>query len=55
MRAQRITEAELARRLAVSESAARRLTDPDHPSHIGQVQKALQAVGHNLPVEVTPV
>ena len=44
MRVQRITEAELARRLAVSESAARKLTDPDHPSHIGQVQKALQAV-----------
>lgn len=55
MRVQRITKAELARRLGVSESAVRRLTDPDHRSHMGQVERALQAVGHNLAVEVTPV
>lgn len=54
MRAQRITKVELARRLGVSESAVRKLTNPDHRSHIGLVQKALQAVGHNLAVEVTP-
>ena len=54
MRAQRITKVELARRLGVSESAVRKLTNPDHRSHIGQVQKALQAVGRNLAVEVTP-
>lgn len=53
MRAQRITKVELARRLGVSESAVRKLTNPDHRSHIGQVQKALQAVGHNLAIEVT--
>ena len=53
MRAQRITKAELARRLGVSESAVRRLTNLDHRSHIDQVQQALQAVGHNLAVEVT--
>ena len=55
MRTQRITKVELARRLGVSESAVRKLTNPDHRSHIGQVQKALQAVGRNLAVEVTTV
>ena len=54
MRGQGITKVELARRLGVSESAVRKLTNPEHRSHIGQVQKALQAVGHNLAIEVTP-
>ena len=53
MRAQRITKAELARRLGVSESAVRKLTNPEHRSHIGHVQRALQAVGHNLAIDVT--
>ena len=53
MRAQRITKVELARRLDVSESAVQKLTNPDHRSHIGQVQKALQAVGRNLAIDVT--
>lgn len=54
MRAQRITKVELARRLGASESAVRKLTDPDHRSHIDQVRKALQAVGHNLAGEIAP-
>ena len=54
MRAQRITTVELARRLGVSESAVRKLTNPDHRSQMGQVQKALQAIGHNLAIEVRP-
>ena len=53
MRAQRITKVELADRLGVSESAVRKLTNPDHRSHMSQVQKALRAVGRNLKVEVT--
>ena len=53
MRAQRITKVELADRLGVSESAVRKLTNPDHRSHISQVQKALRAVGRSLKVEVT--
>ena len=53
MRAQRITKVELADRLGVSESAVRKLTNPDHRSHMGQVQKALRAVGRSLKVEVT--
>ena len=53
MRAQRITKVELADRLGVSESAARKLTNPDHRSHMSQVHKALRAVGRSLKVEVT--
>ena len=41
MKAQRITKVELADRLGVSESAVRKLTNPDHPSHMSQAQKAL--------------
>ena len=53
MRAEGITKVELAHRLGVSESAVRKLTNPDHRSHVSQVQKALQAVGRKLNVEVT--
>ena len=52
MRAERITKVELANRLGVSESAVRKLVNPDHRSHIGQVQRALRAVGRSLMVEV---
>ncbi len=52
MRTQGITKVELASRLGISESAVRKLANPDHRSHIGQVQKALQAVGRTLVVEV---
>ena len=52
MRAQRITKVELARRLGISESAVRKLANPDHRSHITQVQKALRAVGQSLVIEV---
>ena len=53
MRAQRITKVELANRLGVSESAVRKLTNPDHRSHVSQVQRALRVVGRSLKVEVT--
>ena len=53
MRAQGITKVELARRLGVSESAVRKLANPDHRSHVGQAQKALRAVGRSLRVQVT--
>ena len=48
MRRQGITKTALARRLGLSEGAVRKLLNPDHRSHIGQVEKALRAVGHNL-------
>ena len=53
MRSQTITKVELARRLGISESAVRKLMNPDHRSHIGQVEKALRAVGQSMRVEVT--
>ena len=53
MKGQGITKVELARRLGVSESAVRKLTNPDHRSHVSQVQAALRAVGRKLNVEVT--
>ena len=51
MRAQHITESELARRLGLSASAARKLADPEHRSRIGQVKEALDAVGCRLAIE----
>lgn len=54
MKVQKVTKVELARRLGVSETAIRRLANPDHRSHIGQVNKALTALGCNLVVEVVP-
>lgn len=54
MKAQQVTKVELAKRLGVSEAAIRRLANPDHRSHIGQVNKALTALGCNLVVEVVP-
>jgi len=53
MRAQRITKVELARRPGISESAARKLTNPDHRSHISRVHKALRVVGRSMRIEVT--
>ena len=53
MRAQGVTKVELAARLGVSESAVRKLVNPDYRSHMNQVQKALRLVGCSLKVEVT--
>ena len=53
MRAQRLTKVELANRLGVSESAARKLANPDHNSRIGQLQKALRVLGLSLTVDVS--
>ena len=41
----------LAKRLALSEGAVRRLLDLDHRSHIGQVERALGALGRRLVVQ----
>ena len=53
MRDQRVTAADLAARLGVSEAVARKLADPDRHSPIGRVLEALRAVGRNLIVEDT--
>ena len=51
MREQGVTKTALAKRLGLSESVVRRLLNPDHRSHISQVEKALRAVGRRLAVE----
>lgn len=43
---------ELGRALDMDEKAVRRLRDPVHRSHIGQVERALRALGRQLVVEV---
>ena len=53
MRSQNITESELARKLGVRPSAIHRLTDPDSRSRIGPLQKALDAVGCQLVIDIT--
>ena len=50
MRRQGITKVALAERLGLSESAVRKLCDPDHRSHISNVEDALRAVGRSLVV-----
>ena len=54
MRAQGISETELARRLGTSASAVRELADPDRGSRIRQINAALEAAGCRLAVELTP-
>ena len=51
MRSQGITNVALAGRMGLSEGAIRRLVNPNHRTHISQVEKALQAVGRTLIVE----
>ena len=51
MRKQSISKVELARRLGVTETIARRLVDPDHASKIERVEAALEALGVDLVVE----
>lgn len=53
MRSQHITESDLARTLGIRPSAAHKLTDPDRPSRIGQLQAALDAVGCQLVIDIT--
>jgi antitoxin HicB len=47
-----ISNVELAQRIGIDEKAVRRLRDPLHRSHIGQVEAALKALGQRLAVEV---
>lgn len=51
MRAQGVTKVALGEKLGVSESAVRKLLNPEHRSHIGQVKNALRALGRCLVVE----
>ena len=51
MKDQGMTKVALGQKLGIAESAVRRLCDPDHRSHIGQVDQALRALGRRLVVE----
>ena len=51
MRAQGVTKVALGARLGITESAVRKLVDPDHRSHIGQVEAALKVLGRALVIE----
>ena len=55
MREQHISNAELASRLGINESAVQKLIDPERSSPFAQVQKALRAVGRSLMVGVTTI
>ena len=50
MRAECVSNSELAARLGVTEGAVRRLLDLEHRSHIGQIEVALGALGRRLSV-----
>ena len=52
MLASGISNVELGRRLGVDEKAVRRLRDPLHRSHIGQIETALRLLGKRLEVRV---
>jgi len=47
-----ISNVELGRRLGLDEKAVRRLRDPLHRSHIGQIEAALRLLGKRLEVRV---
>ena len=51
MREQGLTKVGLARRLGLSEGAVRKLLNPNHRSHIGQIERALAKVGRRLVAE----
>lgn len=51
MRSQNITYGALGKRLGVSESEVQKLLNLDHPSSIGQIEKALEAAGRTLVLE----
>ena len=52
MLAANLSNVELGRRLDLDEKAVRRLRDPLHRSHIGQVEAALRQLGKRLEVRV---
>jgi len=52
VRAKKISNSELARRLGVRETVVRRMLDPDHETKAEKIQAALSALGKRLAVEV---
>ena len=52
MLAAKVSNVELGRRMGLGENAVRRLRDPVHRSHVGQVEAALRALGRRVVLEV---
>ena len=55
MRKKGLTKVALAEKLGIDETAAVKLCDPDHGSHMSTVERALRVVGLRLAVEDVPV
>ena len=52
MIAAKVSNVELGRRMGLAENAIRRLRDPVHRSHVGQVEAALHLLGQRVVLEV---
>lgn len=50
-----MSNVELGRQIGLDEKAVRRLRDPLHRSHVGQVEQALRALGRRVVVQVEDV
>ena len=53
MRERRMTKVALGELLGISEAAVRKLVNPDHRSHLSQVERALKLLGYSLSLSVT--
>ena len=51
MVAAQVSNVELGRRMGLGENSVRRLRDPVHRSHVGQVEAALRALGRRVVLE----
>ena len=52
MVAAKVSNVELGRRMGLGENSVRRLRDPIHRSHVGQVEAALRTLGRRMVLEV---
>ena len=52
LRENKVTKAELARRLSVDEKSVRRLLDPHYPSKLPRMAEAMEALGRRLVITV---
>ena len=52
MRRQGVTKVALAEKLGITESAVRKLCNPDHHSHMSTIERALKVFGLSLVIEV---
>ena len=55
MRERRMTKVALGELLGISEAAVRKLVNPDHRSHLSQVERALKLLGYSLSLSVTAI